>query len=301
MPNCAPVSTSASAKCSALSEDDPGGEHEHQADDQSPLELRHAADELGRPDEVRLLGRGAGDADEVRDEQPDEHHRIEERERALQAQGERVDGRDHEERDLDRVRPFEPDLVVERAGLAALSGELAHPPGGEQHHERPADADQEPVAAGHVREGELRVDVRVDAGLGRLAGLRREHEVHGVLGQDRDECQHGEGETGGDVELEHLGGPRQQERRTDDGEAVEDGLDPALRAQTAESDGQSGHRERERRDECEELAPSMWGRLGHPPHPTREAPPLSVVSLRSRNTRRNKAVAPNLTWRSGCS
>ena len=63
---------------------------------------------------------------------------------------------------------------------------------------------------------------------GRLVGLTalpREHEVHRVLGQHRDQREHRDRETGRDVELGGLGRPRQQERGAHDGEAVDQGLD----------------------------------------------------------------------------
>ena len=155
------------------------------------------------PDEVRLLGRRPRDAHHVRDEEPDQDDRVEQRDRALQRERQRVDGRDGEEGDLDRVRPVELDLVVERSLVAVGLGDPAHPPRGQQHHQRPADADQQPVAAGHVGQRERRVLVGV------LARLPREHEVDGVLGQHRDQRQDGEGEA---LARRRAGAPRRPRR-----------------------------------------------------------------------------------------
>ena len=58
--------------------------------------------------------------------------------------------------------------------------------------------------------------------VGVLPGLPGEGEVDGVLGEDRDQRQHREGEALRDVELEHLGRPGQQEGRTEDREPEEE-------------------------------------------------------------------------------
>ena len=85
-----------------------------------------------------------------------------------------------------------------------------------QHHHRPPDADQQPVAAGHVGERERREL------LGVLARLLGEREVDRVLGEHRDQGEHGEREALRHVELERLRRPGEQERRAEDGEAEDD-------------------------------------------------------------------------------
>ena len=70
--------------------------------------------------------------------------------------------------------------------------------------------------AGHVGERERGVL------LGVLARLRREREVDRVLGQHGDQREHGEREALGDVELQHLRRPGQEERRPEDGEPEHD-------------------------------------------------------------------------------
>ena len=72
MPNCAPVSTSASAKPSALSRITPAANTSSSADDDPALAVGRAMPmQLGRADEVRFLGRRARDADQVGDEEAD--------------------------------------------------------------------------------------------------------------------------------------------------------------------------------------------------------------------------------------
>ncbi len=57
------------------------------------------------------------------------------------------------------------------------------------------------------------------------AALPREHEVDRVLGQHRDQREDREREAGRDVEPRDLGRPRQQERRADDREPEQQGLE----------------------------------------------------------------------------
>ena len=55
-----------------------------------------------------------------------------------------------------------------------------------------------------------------------LTGLPAEDEVDGVLGQHGEQRQYRERQTGTDVDLGGLGGPRQDERRPDDRDAVDE-------------------------------------------------------------------------------
>jgi hypothetical protein len=89
-----------------------------------------------------------------------------------------------EKRDLDRVRPVERHVGVDRSLVSLGASNARDPPRRQHDDQRPPDADQQPVAARHVGERERRVLVRV------LTGLQREREVDRVLRQDRDERQH---------------------------------------------------------------------------------------------------------------
>jgi hypothetical protein len=56
----------------------------------------------------------------------------------------------------------------------------------------------------------------------RLSSVEGEDEVDGVLRQDGDEGEDGNGQPGGDVELSHFGRPRQEERRPHDRQAEDE-------------------------------------------------------------------------------
>ncbi len=211
----------------------------------------------------------------------------------LERERERVRGCEREERDLDRVRPFEVHVGVELAGVAALAGDPRHPPRGEQHDHRPPDADEEPVAAGHVGQRERRELLRV------FAGLVREREVDRVLRQHRDECEHGEREPLRHVELEGLRRPGQEERGTEDGEpedhrgndvAEADPADPRHHA------GQGGERRQRERQHLTPGAPerhrsALGGRQGHPPHATGRFPGFRALrTAREREIHRGRTA-----------
>ena len=232
-----------------------GRVREQHADHDASLRRRQRADQSRGPDEVRLLRRRAPEPEHEHHEDADEDDRVDERERALQRQGQRVERRQREERDLDRVRAFERDVGVELAGVPVLAGDARHPPRREQHDHRPADADQQPVAAGHVGERERRVL------LGVLAGLVGEREVDGVLGQHRDEGQHGEGEALRHVELERLGRPGEQERRAEDGEAEDDRCHDVAEAGAREPGEHSGEGQRRWRPRGPAPGPGARGGL----------------------------------------
>ena len=159
--------------------------------------------------------------------------------------------------------------------VALLAGDARHAPRREEHDQRPPDADEQPVAAGHVRQRERRELVGV------LAGLVREREVDRVLGQHRDEREHGEGEALRHVELERLRGPGQQERRAEDGEPEHDRRHDVAHADAADAGqdpGRGGQRSQRRWPGPGPSGPrSATGVLSgavrrHPPHATGRFP-----------------------------
>ena len=93
------------------------------------------------------------DAPRVRAEQGHEDHRVDQGDRALQRQGQRVERRHPQESELDRVVSGERDPFPTAAGRDPSC--LAQPIPRDEHHHRPADADQEAVGAGHVRQREV--------------------------------------------------------------------------------------------------------------------------------------------------
>ena len=111
----------------------------------------------------------------------------------------------------------------------------------------------------------------------RSPALRGEHEVDGVLGQHRDQREQREREPGRDVELRHLGRPRQQERRAHDREAEQHGLE-GMRQLGVEGGGCATPRHRRPRRQASARGdrPACTSSVGlHvPPLPTRpDAPP----------------------------
>ncbi len=151
-----------------------------------------------------------------------------------------------------------------------LRGDARDAPRGEEHHHRPPDADQQPVAAGHVGQRERRVL------LGVLARLGREGEVDGVLREHGDQGEHGEGEALRHVELEDLGRPGQQEGRAEDGEAEDERRQQIARGRSARPGrsrpGAWPGRQRQGQELTvaapEPVRGALGGRRGHPSHAT---------------------------------
>ncbi len=202
-------------------QDDHRREEEHPDHRPPPLGGGELAHRLGRAHQVGFLGRGPGDPDHVEHEDADQDGGVDQGDRALEREGERVDGGDRQERELDGVGALELDAVH------PLAPGLEAPPGDEDHH-RPAEPDEQPVGAGHVGQGQRAVRLPLADELRRLAdsaelleclpALEGEDQVDGVLRQHGDEGEDGDGQAGGDIELGHLGRPRQEERRPHDGQ-----------------------------------------------------------------------------------
>ena len=225
MSNCSPVATSDSAKCSAESRITTA------ANTNIPITLARRRGIRNVPIQragPTRCGSSAG-AFEIRQVYATKIDtsttRVDQRDLRLQGQGQRVHGREPEERHLHRMRTVEPHLVQNRWALARAVRR-------DEYDHRPADADQQAVRARHVGEGEraralprvVRCLARLSELLERVPALPREHHVDGVLGQDRDEREDGDRQPRRDVELRHLGRPRQDEGRADDREAEQQRL-----------------------------------------------------------------------------
>ena len=91
-----------------------------------------------------------------------------------------------------------------------------------------------------------------------LPPLHGEHEVDDVLGQHGDERQYGDGQAGRDVELGHLGRPRQQEGGADDGQAEEQRGDRVAQVDVGDADEHAGHHHEDREDQRESLAAGLY-------------------------------------------
>ena len=162
------------------------------------------ADPGGGPDEVRLGRLGPGGLPQVEDEEAEQGEAEDQADLAGQRDQERHDGGDEQEPELGPV----PGLQHQFPDAAA--GPPGRHPQGDDHHDRPAQAEQQPVGPGHVGRRVLHV-VRV------VPGGVREVEVHRVLGQHRDDGQDRDGQRAGDVDPGRFGRPGQQERRGHDG------------------------------------------------------------------------------------
>ena len=188
-------------------EDHRTGVREESENDQRPPGERELLYVL-RDTDVLLAGFhvAADDDPDVGDVESHEQERVEGVDTAAQRDEERPEGREKEEGDLcgdgpvERDGVGEPPVAVPDGSVTGFGGA----PDGEDGDARPADADQDPVRTGHVRDGEI--GVVAGAGEARLAGfdgLRGERRtglgrraagprvpgvegVDGVLGSDRE-------------------------------------------------------------------------------------------------------------------
>ena len=179
---------------------------------------RQRADQLGGTDEVRLLRRRAADPQHVRDEEADEDDRVDEASAcssaAASASRASPKARNAISIACGRSRP---DVGVERALVALACGRCASsatPRAG------PPATSPTPISSRFPPVMLASASGAYFSGFS--PALQREREVDGVLGQDRDEGQHGEREALRDVELERLGGPGEDERGPEDGQAEHD-------------------------------------------------------------------------------
>ena len=123
MPNSSPVSTSDSANGSAHRQD----HRRPRTRGARPTATRRRvvgqlAEQLRRPDEVGVLGRGSAIAERVEHEDRDQHAGVEQREVVLERERQRVQRRDREERDLDRSASGRGATSVSTGPVVALLG-----------------------------------------------------------------------------------------------------------------------------------------------------------------------------------
>ena len=261
MPTSAPVATKRVRESPRAQQDHGPREDEHQHDRRATGARRERAQVSRGSDQVGLLGRRLRHADRVHHEDRHEHQRVERRDRVLQRQGQRVDRGGGQVRELHRVAPVELDALPPLHGRRAVA--LADPVPRDEHDHGPADPDQEPVGARHVGEREparrfLPASGRRQAGrtrrLERVPALPREDEVDRVLGEDGDERQHRDRQSGGDVELCDLRGPRQDERGSHDGQTEQRGLERVRQIRSRRTDHQRGHGGGDRQHERDALS-----------------------------------------------
>ena len=182
------------------------GEHEQPGHQQAPGSAPQVADPGGGTDQVRLFSLGPGCLPQVEDEEAEQGEAEDQADLPGQRDQERRDGRDEQEPQLGPV----PGLQHQFPDAAA--GPPGRHPQGDDHHHRPAQAQQQPVGSGHVGRRVLHVVRVVPGGVGEV-------QVHRVLGQHRDDGQDGDGERAGDVQPGGFGGPGEQEGRGHHGRA----------------------------------------------------------------------------------
>ena len=134
---------------------------------------KKSPDEARRADEVGLLGRRPPDADHEQHEDRDEDDRVDEGQRVLERERERIQRREGEEHDLDRVGPFELYVGVELARVALFLGDAPNKFAAEGAPRELVEEDVLPVsplsASGNASEEGLARDAEPD---GRPGGPR---------------------------------------------------------------------------------------------------------------------------------
>ena len=235
MPSWVPVVMRDSAKGSAESHDHDRGEHEQPGHQQAPGAARQAADPGGGADQVRLGGLGPRGLPQVEDEEAEQGEAEDQADLAGQRDQERHDRGDEQEPQLGPVPGLQHQFPD------AAPGPPGRHPQRDDHHHRPAQAQQQPVGPGHVGRRVLHV-VRV------VAGGVGEVQVHRVLGQDRDDGQDRDGQRPGDVDPGRFGCPGQQEGGGHDGRAErsEPPARRAVHAAQAQEQGGGGERDTQR-------------------------------------------------------
>ena len=182
--------------------------------------------------------------EDVHDEHRAEHRGVEQVDVVQDHDLHRPNGRDEEEAEIGAARSRQRHALLLRPVVP------------KKDDGRPADADQQPVRAGHVRDGQstaVRSLAHGDAGPVLHAGLPREDEVDGVLGKNRDQREERDREAFRDIQLGHLGSPRHQEGGAQDRDAEQQRLERWSLVNGAEdAEAHECRRQREQRGTCDE-------------------------------------------------
>ena len=202
MPSCLPPLTRACAKWLRREQHDGRRSQEHAGHGETADAPRELADVPGHADQVGLAALPLRRAPQVEAEECEQAGRIIERQPPRERDDQRIETGRAEE---DQLCPAA-GMQLDAAGwLAATPGA----PGKEHRHERPPEAEQEPVAARHVRRGIVRI-------LRHVSGAPGEVEIDGVLGQYRNDGEDGRRQAAGDVVARGLRRPDQEEGGGDD-------------------------------------------------------------------------------------
>jgi len=216
------------------------GEHEQPGYQQPPGAARQVADPGGRPDQVRLGRLGPGGLPQVEDEEAEQGEAEDQADLPGQRDQERHDRGDEQEPQLGPVPGLQHQLTD------AAPGPPGRHPERDDHHQRPAQAQQQPVGPGHVGRCVLHVVRIVPGGVGEV-------QVHRVLGQDRDDGQQGDRQRPRDVDPGRFGPPGQQERGSHHGHAERRQADRGgrMHAAQAQEQGRDGERGTEPDGPCQ--------------------------------------------------
>ena len=270
IPACSPRCTSDSANGSAHAKITTAGEHEQRRRRRCvAVARRERADQLapGRRGAVPPTATGAMRTTNTT-KMPMRIDRVEERQRALQRQRERVERGDREERDLDRVRPLEVHVGVELAGVAARAGRCAS---SATRRAAPPSTSRCRSAAGCEPVMLARASGAYFSGFS--PAFHANVKSTAYSGSTAMSASTVSARPCGDVELEHLGRPGEQERRAEDREPEDHGRHDVGESRRRGHGRRARERdERPRRRWPERSRARVWSvsavRGGHPPHPT---------------------------------
>ena len=180
-------------------EDDRSGCDEQRADRNPPRHSRKLAQLPRHSDQLRLAPLAVRSSPQVDREDGEQHDSVVPGETTGEGDDQRIEAGESEECELELAA-----FVQLHAARPFATAPKA--PREQERDERPAQSQQQPIAAGHVRRGVMRV-------LRNVPRAPREVEIDGVLGEDGDHREDRGRETPRDVALRGLGCPHQQERR----------------------------------------------------------------------------------------
>ncbi len=205
-------------------EDHCAGVDEEHEDGRDTKRSRKALEVCRHADVVHVrFDLAAEDHRDVTDVEPDQEQHVEDIDPAVERDEERPERREQEEDDLEADLPVQDYDVREEARSFLDRGIDRRPPAKDRKEgdAGPADADEDPVRAGHVGDGQVAC---LDPAFGarehaRVPGVER---VDGVFWRDGQHGEHRDRERLGDVLLGGLGGPREEERGPENGESGQD-------------------------------------------------------------------------------
>src|SRR5271169_6107808 len=211
-------------------QDHRAGSHEQADDSDAPAAVGQLPECGSGTDQLWLFHVAVADLVEVEAEPGQQQQPERQVDLATRRYGERNHTGDQQEPEFDPVSG----LQRQTGGLSGA--DLAGHQHADQHHDRPAQAHQQPVGPGHVGGGVLGV-IRV------VARYVCVVQVNGVFGQYSDQREYGDRKPAGDVDLRGFGGPRQQEAGGDHRGPINQQGGNRVQMKTGNSDHQCGNDE----------------------------------------------------------